>query len=296
MDAELRKAYLTCQSIARKEAGNFYWAFRFLPKLKRWGLSAVYAFCRTADDIVDHNSDPEESRSELQRLLEGFDSAMSGTPDGPILTALADTCRRFSIPRQPFEDLISGVQMDLNHETYQDTKAVEVYCRRVASSVGHMSIAIFGADHPDSTLYAEELGLALQWTNILRDVGEDADRGRIYIPIDLLEQFQLSRDDVLKKSNHARWNQVFTDLKNTALQHYRTATELLPRRDLKALVVAEIMKSIYLATLRKLQRLNYPVLHRRISLSPIAKMWIAISVALRLGVLGLKPAPVLTSD
>jgi phytoene synthase len=292
MNAELRQAYLTCQSIARKEAGNFYWAFRFLPKLKRWGLSAVYAFCRLADDIVDQDSNPERSLNELNRLLERFEAAMSGNPDGPVFIALADTCRRFSIPAQPFQDLIVGVQMDVNHQPYYETAEVETYCRRVASSVGHMSIAIFGAKHPNSVLYAEELGLALQWTNILRDVGEDADRGRIYIPTEWLDQFQLNKDDILHKSNHASMEQIFAKLSRTALHHYRTATELLPPQDLKALVVAEIMKSIYLATLRKLQRLHYPVLYRRVSLSTTSKIWVALSVAIRLGVLGLKPTPI----
>jgi len=308
MDAELRQAYVTCQSIARREAANFYWAFRFLPKMKRWGLSAVYAFCRMADDIVDQDSNPERSRDELQKLLERFESAMSGTPEGPVLTALADTCQRFSIPDQPFHDLISGVQMDVNHQPYQNAADVEIYCRRVASSVGHMSIAIFGAKHPNSVLYAEELGLALQWTNILRDVGEDADRGRVYIPLDWLDQSHLSKGDVLSKGGglinlprqtsqtSTSWNQVFSKISRTALFHYHTATELLPAKDLKALLVAEIMKSIYLATLRKLQKLHYPVLHRRISLSTFAKIRIALSVAFRLGVLGLKPAPVFSTE
>jgi phytoene synthase len=292
MDTELRQAYVTCQSIARREAANFYWAFRFLPRIKRWGLSAVYAFCRMADDIVDRDSNPERSHDELQKLLERFDAAISGTPEGPVLTALADTCQRFSIPEQPFHDLISGVLMDVNHQPYQNAAEVEIYCRRVASSVGHMSIAIFGAKHPNSVLYAEELGLALQWTNILRDVGEDADRGRVYIPMEWLDQYHLNRDDVLLKSNHNSWEQIFTKISRTALHHYRTATELLPVQDLKALLVAEIMKSIYLETLRKLQRLHYPVLHRRVSLSTVAKIRIALSVAFRLGVLGLKPIPV----
>ena len=289
MDDELKTAYRICQSIARREAGNFYWAFRFLPKRKRWALSAVYAFCRIADDLVDDATDAGQARRDLQSMLQDFDAAMSGSPDGPMYVALADACRRFSISRQHFEDLIHGVAMDLDEVEYGTVEDVEVYCRRVASSVGQMSIAIFGARHPDSRRYADELGLALQWTNILRDVGEDADRGRVYIPNSMLQDFQIRREDVLAKSDGVPWQRLFSAVYDHALARYRKADDYLPRTDLRHLVVAEIMKSIYLATLHKLRRLDYPVLQRRVSLSVFAKARISLTVVFLRGILVLRP-------
>ncbi len=296
MDAELRQAYLECQSIARRQAANFYWAFRFLSRDKRWALSAVYAFCRIADDIADESDDVVRSREDLYRLRGKFDRAMSGSPEGPVFVALADACRKFSIPRKPLDDLMAGIEMDLGYANYSTIADTETYCRRVASSVGQMSIAIFGASHPDSSEYAEELGLALQWTNILRDVGEDAHRGRVYVPDELLRRSNLSRDDILTLSDTVSQTLLMSEISGIALDHYRKANQLLPPSDLKALVVAEIMKSIYLATLRKIIHLHYPVLRKRVSLSTTSKIVTALSVAFRLGVLGLSPKPIPSFD
>jgi phytoene synthase len=300
MDNELKKAYRICQSLAKREAGNFYWAFRFLPRDKRWAISAVYAFCWTVDDLVDHAEASENVRGNLRQLLEEFDAAMSGSAGEPLFLALADACGKFSIPRKPFEDLIAGVEMDLDGIQYATVEDVEVYCRKVASSVGQMTIAILGAKHPNSRRYADQVGLALQWTNILRDVGEDANRGRVYIPTSMLQPFQVSRDDIIAVNqgrvaanvNPVPWNRLFSVVSRQALGSYRKANEYLPKEDLRALVVAEIMKSIYLATLRKIQRLKYPVFHRRVSLSPLSKISISLWVAFRQGILGLGPAPV----
>jgi len=289
MDGELRKAYLACQTIARNEAGNFFWAFRFLPRKKRWALSAVYAFCRIADDLVDHAADPHKARQDLHQMLSNLDAALSGAANGTIYLALADACREFDIPRQPFEDLIRGVEMDVEGIEYASVDDVELYCRRVASSVGLMSIAIFGARHPDSIMYADELGMALQWTNILRDVGEDADWNRVYIPNNLLEQHKISRGDVLTKSDSVPWHRLFDDVYRHALSRYRNAQHCLPQSDLRALVPAEIMQSIYLATLYKIKRLKYPVLHRRVSLSILTKIAISLRVVLFCGILGVRP-------
>jgi phytoene synthase len=289
MDAKLRQAYLECQSIARRQAANFYWAFRFLTTQKRWALSAVYAFCRIADDIADESDDVERGREELQRLRKQFDLAMSGAPEGSVFVALSDACRRFSIPKQPFEDLMAGIEMDLDHTRYQTIADTESYCRRVASSAGQMSIAIFGAHHPNSVLYADEVGLALQWTNILRDIGEDARRGRVYVPDELLSRFNITREDVLTLSDNTEWEPLMTEISRIALDHYRKANQLLPPSDLKALVVAEIMKSIYLGTLQNIIRKHYPVLRKRVSLSSVSKVTIALSVAFRIGVLGFSP-------
>jgi len=289
MDAELRKAYLACQTIARNEAGNFFWAFRFLPRRKRWALSAVYAFCRIADDLVDHAADPHKARQDLHQMLADLDAALSGTTNGTIYLALADACGKFDIPRQLFEDLIRGVEMDVEGIEYGSVEDLELYCRRVASSVGLMSIAIFGARHPDSKKYADELGVALQWTNILRDVGDDADRNRVYIPNSLLKRRQISRGDVLTKSNSVPWDQLFDDVYGLALSHYQRAHDCLPRSDLRKLVPAEIMQSIYLATLHKIRRLNYPVFHRRVSLSILTKIAISLWVVFLRGILGAHP-------
>jgi phytoene synthase len=289
MDGELKKAYLYCQNLARTEAGNFYWAFRFLPKMKRWALSAVYAFCRMADDLVDHASNPDDARQDLRQMLDDLETALSGSPGGAVYLALADACRRFDIPRQPFEDLIRGVAMDRDGIEYGSIEDLELYCRRVASSVGQMSIAIFGAHHPDSKTYADELGIALQWTNILRDVGEDADRGRVYIPNSMLQQYHISRNDVMAKSNNIPWERLFDEMYQQALSHYRQADHILPAYDIRTLMPAEIMKAIYFATLRRIQQLKYPVFHRRVSLSILTKIGISLRVVLLRGVLGMHP-------
>ena len=163
MDTTLKNAYRKCQSIARREAGNFYWAFRFLPKVKRWGLSAVYAFCRLADDLVDHAVDPVHARRDLESMLQDFYAALNGSPDGPLYIALADTCKRFSIPREYFEDVVRGVEMDLDVVEYGTVADVEVYCRRVASSVGQMSIAM----SPLQGRAKETLMVMVMWTALI---------------------------------------------------------------------------------------------------------------------------------
>jgi phytoene synthase len=181
------------------------------------------------------------------------------------------------------------MEMDMDGIEYDSIDELESYCRRVASSVGQMSIAIFGARHPDSRDYADELGMALQWTNILRDVGEDADRGRVYIPNVMLHRYHMTRDDILAKSDGVPLDRLFHDVYLQALHHYRQADRILPASELRVLMPAEIMKAIYFATLKRIKRLRYPVLRHRVSLTIMSKIGISLRAVMLRGILGVKP-------
>ncbi len=191
------EAYRHCRSVARREAKNFYWAFRVLPSAKSDAMCAVYAFMRRADDLSDDESKPVElRRAEMQQWVESWRATRTAPSDDPVFVALADTQRRFGIPDALLEELVAGTSMDLdpahgNLQTYSTFEDLYQYCYLVASVVGLVTIRIFGYTDPRAEGYAEETGVAFQLTNILRDVKEDAQRGRVYIPVELMEEFQV---------------------------------------------------------------------------------------------------------
>src|SRR5574337_914340 len=188
---------INSRTITKQSGSNFYYAFLFLPKLKREALYAVYAFCRLSDDLVDESQAGADPAAALTRWRKALDTHFEDSVDSPVITAIGQAARRFHIPKVYFEELLNGMEMDLTHARYATFEELYPYCYRVASIVGLICIEIFGYTNPQTKTYAEQLGIAFQLTNILRDVGVDAQRGRIYLPQDELRQFGYSEEELL---------------------------------------------------------------------------------------------------
>ncbi|HUY39364.1 MAG TPA: presqualene diphosphate synthase HpnD [Candidatus Binataceae bacterium] len=265
--------YERCAEVTRRSSSNFYYAFMLLPIERRRALHAVYAFCRFVDDIADDESIREPAML-LQRWREELDRVYAGTPTRGISRALTDTIGRFSIPRAYFDDFISGMEMDLSRKRYATFEELRLYCYRAASVVGLMCIEVFGYSNPAAKIYAENLGIAFQLTNILRDVKEDAGRGRIYLPLEDLERFGVTEDEILR----GVYNDAFVRLMEfeaiRAREYYEAAERALPDEDRSTLLTAEAMRLIYGSLLRLIVSSNYRVLDRRLSLSAPRKLYL----------------------
>ena len=262
---------------------NFYYAFVFLPPEKRMAIEAVYAFARRGDDIVDSGLEPAEAGPALARYREALEACYAGDAgyfDSPELRALAEAIRRFRIPRQPFEDLILGLEMDLNHARYQTFEDLSLYCYRVASTIGLMCIEIFGYKNGATRDYAVNLGKALQLVNILRDIQRDAQRGRIYIPKEDLDRFDIRPADLMAGTYNDSFIELMQFQCDRARRYFDLARQLLPPEDRRSLVAAEIMAAIYWRLLGRIRSRCYNVFGERVRLSRPLKFWTALSVYL----------------
>jgi len=263
-------------TLVRKSRSSFYYSFLFLPRPKRDAIYAVYALCRAVDDIADEPGDMEAKAERLKGWREELDRCYAGRPTHPITIALRDCLIRYPIPKGYFEELIAGVEMDLTITRYPTFADLTRYCYRVASVVGLICIEIFGYRHEATKEYAINLGLALQLTNILRDLKTDGRRGRIYLPQEDLERFGYSEDDLL----HCRYTPGFFPLMrfeaDRARDYFRRAGESLPSEDRKNMVVAEIMGRIYRETLETIARKEFRVFEDRIALSRARKIHLAL--------------------
>lgn len=270
---DLDADYARCAEITRRSSSNFYYAFMLLPAERRRALHAVYAFCRFIDDIAD-DEPAGDAKALLKRWREEVDRVYAGAPTRAISRALADSARHFNIPREHFDEIITGVEMDLTRNRYATFDELRQYCYRVASAVGLICIEIFGYTNPAARDYAEKLGIACQLTNILRDVKEDAQRNRIYLPLDDLARFDVSEEEIL----HSVYNDNFVRLMQfeaaRAQEFYREAEAALPAEDRSSLLTAEAMRMIYGALLDRIVRSNYRVLDRRHSLSAPLKLYL----------------------
>lgn len=273
--------------VTRRSRSNFYYAFLVLPRPRREALYAVYAFCRTVDDVADTAGDPETQRqglvhwrAEVARCYEP-----GGAPEHPVARQLALAVRAFPIPRAALEAIIEGCEMDLEPRVYETAEQLYPYCYRVASAVGLCCIEIFGYTDPRARLYAERLGTALQLTNIIRDVGSDARDGRVYVPRRDLQQFGVTVDDL----REGRYTEGFVALMEhqaaRAREFYAAARAALPPVDRRSLVPAEIMGRIYRALLEEIAARRFRVLGERVTLPARRKAAIALQVwaAARLG-------------
>jgi phytoene synthase len=249
------------RTITRKSASNLALAFVLLPREKRDGMSALYAFCREVDDIADDESAPAERRRELLAAWRAdIRRACDGAaPQFPVNLELAPFIRRHQLPFALFDELLQGVEMDLDIKRYASQADLEVYCYRVASVVGLLSIEIFGYRDPACRDYAVHLGKALQLTNILRDVRSDAARGRIYLPLDELARFQVAPEEILRLEYSPRFRALAAHVAQRARHFYRQARLTLPPGDRRAMVAAELMGSVYWRLLRKLERQEFDV-------------------------------------
>lgn len=270
---ELDADYARCAEVTRRSSSNFYYAFMLLPAERRRALFAVYAFCRFIDDIADEAA-VREPAALLARWREELEQVFSGRPSRAVSRALADCVARFAIPRRYFEEVIDGVEMDLSRTRYQSFDALYLYCYRVASAVGLICIEIFGYRNPSARTYAENLGVAFQLTNILRDVSEDAARGRIYIPLDDLARFDVTEDEILRGVHSPRFERLMEFEANRARGYYEAAEHALPQEDRATLLTAEAMRLIYGALLRRIEQSNYRVMERRLTLSAPRKLYL----------------------
>ena len=271
--ASLESDYERCAEITRRSRSSFYYAFILLPPERRRALHAVYAFCRFIDDIADDESIREPALL-LKRWREELDRVYAGAPTRALSRALADSARRFNIPRELFEEIINGVEMDLSRKRYQTWEELRPYCYRVASALGLICIEIFGYRNPSARLYAENLGLALQLTNILRDVREDAERGRIYLPLEDLARFKVSEEEILGGVYSPNFVSLMDFEARRARELYALAQSELAAEDRATLLTAEAMRLIYAALLERIIKSNYRVLDRRHSLSAPHKLYL----------------------
>ena len=253
------------RAITRKSASNLALAFVLLPRAKRDGMSALYAFCREVDDVADDESVPvEKRRAQLAEWREDVRRACAGeTPQFPVNRELAPVIRQYRLPFGLFDELIQGCEMDLDTRRYEDFAALEKYCYRVASVVGLLSIEIFGYKNSKCRDYAIALGQALQLTNILRDVHNDSERGRIYLPLIELKRFGVAEEEILQGLFTEKYARLAAAVAHRARNFYRVARETLPAEDRKTMVAAELMGSVYWRLLQKLERQNFNVFSPR---------------------------------
>lgn len=264
-----------CEAKAAQSGSSFYQSFRFLPPERRRALTAVYAFCREVDDVVDEAADPDLARIKLAWWRNDVAAAFSGRPQHPVTRALAPIVRSFDLPERHFQAVIEGMAMDLDQNRYSDFATLERYCDRVAGVVGLMSAEIFGYEDPATRDYARDLGIAFQLTNIIRDVGEDAARNRVYLPQDELGRHGVTEADLFARRVTPQFTSLMTVQVARARTFYARAMAALPARDRRAQRPGLIMAAIYRALLRKIERSGYAVLDRRIGLTPLTKAWIA---------------------
>jgi len=264
-----------CQQKAAASGSSFYYSFLFLPPERRRAITALYAFCREVDDVVDECSDAAVAQAKLAWWRKELAAAFHGEPQHPVARALAEVAPQFGLAESRLAEIIDGMEMDLRQNRYPTFDALKLYCHRVAGVVGLLSAAIFGYSDPRTLEYAADLGMAFQLTNIVRDVGEDARRNRIYLPLDELARHSVTVDDIL----HARQSDALRKLMEfqigRALEYYRSAFEKLPAADRKAQRAGLVMAAIYQATLDEIRRDGCQVLTQRVSLTPIRKLWIA---------------------
>jgi len=265
-----------CQAKAAASGSSFYYSFRFLPPDRRRAIVAFYAFCREVDDIVDECHDLNLARTKLAWWRDEIARLYAGNPGHPVTQALTEAITPFHLPQDAFEQIIDGMEMDLNQPVrYPDFKSLRLYCHRVAGVVGEVAASIFGISDRATLKYANKLGLAFQLTNIIRDVGEDARRGRIYLPEDELAQFGISISDLLQTRMSDNFRRMMEFQTQRALQTYDEALALLPAADRKAQRPGLIMAAIYRTLLEEIRADGFQVLDRRTSLTPLRKLWLA---------------------
>jgi phytoene synthase len=264
-----------CQQRAAASGSSFYYSFRFLTAPRRQAITAFYAFCREVDDVVDEISDPQVARIKLAWWRSEVDALYAGHPTHPVTQALAISLKNFNLPREQLHEIIDGMEMDLDQTRYADFKALNLYCYRVASIVGLIAAEIFGYQDRHTLKYAHDLGLAFQLTNIIRDVGEDARRGRVYLPLDELERFAVPLDDLLKAQYSDNFRRLMEFQIARAEQMYEQALAQLPACDRKAQRPGLMMAAIYRDLLDAIKSDGCRVLDRHMKLTPLRKIWLA---------------------
>jgi 15-cis-phytoene synthase len=265
-----------CQDKAAASGSSFYYSFRFLSETRRQAITALYAFCREVDDVVDESSEHEVAHAQLAWWREEIARLFAGSPSHPVTRALAPHIGPFGLPEAALLEIIDGMEMDLKFARYERFDMLQLYCRRVAGVVGELSARIFGHADARTLQYAERLGIALQLTNIIRDVGEDVRRGRIYLPIEELQRFDVPASDLIELRESESFGRLMQFQIERAQTFYRDAWALLPAVDRRAQRPGLLMAAIYRATLEEIRRDGpQKVLNQRLSLTPVRKLWLA---------------------
>jgi phytoene synthase len=264
------------QDKAAKSGSSFYYAFLFLPPPRRAAITAFYAFCREVDDVVDEVSDPGVAATKLAWWRSEVAKAYAGQPSHPVMRALMPHTIAFDIRPEHLHAVIDGCQMDLEQSRYLDFAGLARYCHLVAGVVGEVASGIFGRTESATVQYAHKLGLAMQLTNIIRDVGDDARRGRIYLPVSELKQFDVKANEILNRGYSDRFTALMKFQADRAHRIYDEAFALLPPADRTAQKPGLMMANIYRTLLREIERGGFQVLHQRTSLTPLRKLWIAM--------------------
>jgi phytoene synthase len=264
-----------CQQKAAASGSSFYYSFLFLPPEKRRAITALYAFCREVDDVADEVSDIGIARTKLAWWRTEVAQAYAGQPHHPVMLALMPHAAAYGIEERQLHEVIEGCQMDLDQTRYLDFPALRRYCHLVAGVVGEGAARIFGQTDVQTTAYAHKLGLALQLTNIIRDVGEDALRGRIYLPVNELQQFDVKAHEILNRVHSERFVALMKFQARRAHAVYDEALALLPAADRRTQKPGLMMASIYRTLLKEIEGDDFQVLHQRVSLTPVRKLWLA---------------------
>ena len=263
------------QQKAAASGSSFYYAFMFLPAARRAAITAFYGFCREIDDVVDEVHDAGVAASKLAWWRKEVAQAYAGQPTHPVMQALMPHTAAFQIEARHLLAVIEGCEMDLEQTRYLDFPGLQRYCHLVAGIVGEVAARIFGQTDDKTTEYAHKLGLAFQLTNIIRDVGEDAMRGRIYLPISELQQFDVKAHEITKREYSDRFTALMRFQADRAHRLYDEALALLPEADRRAQKPGLMMASIYRTLLREIESANFQVLHQPIALTPLRKLWLA---------------------
>jgi 15-cis-phytoene synthase len=267
------------KEIAKGSKSSFYYAFSLLPAPKRDAMNTVYAFCRETDDIVDEGNEPDDIKYErLRKWRIEFEKALKGNSNYPLMNKVGNIIKQFNIPVEPFFELIIGMEMDLQKKRYLKFEELVEYCYRVASTVGLMCIEIFGYKHSSTKEYAVNLGLAMQMTNILRDVKADAVNGRIYLPQDDHLKFNYSEKDILENIYSPEFVSLMAFEAGRAQNFFNKANELLDLEDRSSLFAARAMQHIYQKLLRKLEKEKFDVYSKRIRVNKFEKAAISLGV------------------
>jgi phytoene synthase len=264
-----------CRQKAAASGSSFYYSFLFLPPERRRAITALYAFCREVDDVVDETHDAQLAAVKLAWWRAELANLFAGAPQHPVTKALAPFLERYSLSRDRLDEIVQGMEMDLTQTRYLDWPGLERYCYRVAGAVGLLAAGIFGYLDPRTLDYARDLGTAFQLTNIIRDVGEDARRNRIYLPMAELEQFGVPAADILQARETPAFGRLMAFEAARAREHYERAMRALPAADRKAQRPGLIMAAIYRTLLDEIERDGFRVLTRKTSLTPLRKFWIA---------------------
>ncbi|HHJ17399.1 MAG TPA: squalene synthase HpnD [Gammaproteobacteria bacterium] len=270
-----------CQDKAARSGSSFYYSFLFLPAAQRRAITALYAFCREVDDVVDECSDTDVARRKLDWWREELERCFAGEPRHPVTQALQQPLADHNLPIEYFQEIIDGMTMDLDQTRYESFNELALYCHRVAGVVGLLSAEIFGYRHRDTLKYAQQLGTAFQLTNIIRDVREDAERGRIYLPLDELLEYRINPHNLLQGNLTDELHDLLAFQAQRARQYYQRALSQLPVQDRYAQRSGVIMAAIYQTLLDEMEADGFRVMQQRVRLTPIRKLWIAWKTARR---------------